>query len=361
MADLTSYLDQTMLDAATIRENTVKIESLRQKVPFNFLNFLSFEVRPNLNAKITNADNSVAAATVMSFNAEGIEQSRGSITEFPISKLPIIHSRGMLEEEILNLEHSLSLVSDPSSIILKQMYDDVTANKSAVWERFEIMFLQLMSNEGIMTMNTTNNVDGIVKVIDYNIDSTHTIQAAVKWATSATATPIVDIQGMVDDANELGYFPDTLFMSKTQFHLMLATSSFKAFATSTIGSGSTSGLIGLKQVNEIFELVGLPQIYIIVDATKVVNSSGVKVAANAWDTHFVSLGTTGELGTVAIATPPTSLYQNKTDVVFSVDENGLMNIVKSSLDPMTIKTTAKTFGIPVVPKIYDMFYLEMDF
>ncbi len=360
--DLNNYLNDAMLEAAVSRDNTARIYSLRQNIPFTFAKHTSFNVSPNLNAVITNADNSVAAATVQSFDSEGKLQARGTISELNLSKYPITHARQMKEKEILNLSHSLKLSDSPETIILKSMYDDKTANDLGILERFEDMYLQLLSNEGVITLNATNNLDGLSTTIDYNISPDHKKQAAVKWSTTGTADPIADINTVLEAAHEEGIYPDTIFMDMSTFTAMKATDAFKSLYVTYVGNGVTARYAGIDQVNEFFTGVGLPTIEIITDAVRVVNGAGNKVKANSWNSNFVSFGTSGQHGNIDTATAPDDLFKGRTDVVWKTDtKTGIMNIVKSSLDPMEIKQTGKVFGLVNLPKVYDMFYLEIEF
>ncbi len=359
---LNEFLNNAMLQEAIAVDNSIDIQNARQNVPFTFLQYLKIRMRPNFNAVITNADNSVGAATVQSFDAEGKTQGPRSISTMNLDKNPISNAKVMSEREMGDFEHLLSASSgqDGLKLIAEKMYDAKTINDLAIYERFEDMYLQLLST-GKITLTASNNLDGLLTVIDYDVPASHKNEASVKWSTTGSAVPITDMKAIIKLAKAEGIIFDSIFMDDTALELMMNTDSFKELVLTTFGDGVSAKLVGLEQVNKIFKLVGLPKIVIIEDIVRVVNSSNQIVMANSWESTNVTFGVSSQQGEISTATPPKTLLAGKTDINFAVDnKTGIMNIIKTSADPMFQKQTGKVYALPVVPAIYRNYFLDIN-
>ena len=357
---LANYLDKEALRQVIDVDNKANIFDLRQNIPFNFLNFLNWDVRPNANTAVTKADNSALAARVTNFDVASDTHTRGSLEEIILSKYPIHAQRVKNEKECLELSNFLQTSQTPTSIIVQNMFADVIKTKQSIYERMEYMFLQALSNLGKIVLDGTSNNGGVTTTIDFGLSTANQFDGAVDWVTSATATPITDIKTVLADANGRGYFPTTIFMTQTQFNNMIATKEFTDFATKTITATAQSGLIGVGQVNTVFSAVGLPTIQIITDAVFGYNNLGVKTRLNSWNTDYVVLGFNGNMGTMAVATPPTDLFAGAASTIFAVDNTeGIVTTLETKYNPVNIITQSRVFAMPNMPAIYDFMYLKV--
>ena len=80
--------------------------------------------------------------------------------------------------------------------------------RSRLWSRVEYLIWQCLL--GTLTFSS----NGVIRSIDYEIPGGNKFNAAVKWATIATANPIVDIQTMEAVFAQYGATLKTIYMNK---------------------------------------------------------------------------------------------------------------------------------------------------
>ncbi len=355
MANINDYLDEIALEKVTSVDNSVKIKSLRQNVPYHFLRHLDFDVKPSIYSKISEANDNMAAATVTDYNTASRQNKRGSLNTFILEKFPISNHLIMDEKEVLNLEHILSQTANPETVIFQRMFNDVSLTKKGLWERLEYYFLQLLST-GKIVLDETSNYDGLNLTIDLEVSSDNKYTATTDWDTSGSATPIADVKSLLKDCNANGYYPDMINMTKTQLNYLTATTEFKNYNTTALGNSAQSQLIGIQQINEVFQFADLLPINLITDATTVLNSSGNKVSASAWDSDWISFSNSGMLGNVAVATPPKSGNKN---MIYSVAPEGYLTSVTKKYDPLNVKTQSRMFAMVNMPSVYNTLYMKI--
>ena len=359
--DLKDYLDQSALNVASEMIDGAVIQDKRgANVPFMFLQYLNWAVKTNIYTSILDADNTAYAATVTDFNVKSKEGKRGDVSELILKKFPISQSYSLTELEILELKTALANTSGAKETVISQMFDDVARTKTAIYERLEFYFLQLMST-GKIVLNSTNNSDGLEMTVDYGVDSSQKIEASVAWDLSATADPIADIQGTVDDFELEGLFFDRIFMTKATFRNMVNSTKFKAYATLTMGAGAESKIIGLPQVNEVFALAGLPEIEIVRDAVYGLDSDGNRVKLEGWDTDYIQFGYSSMMGEITAFTPLTDMLESAQNTIFAVDrEEGILTTVESDVNPPKVETASRTYAIPNMPQLYRCVFMKVD-
>jgi hypothetical protein len=187
--------------------------------------------------------------------------------------------------------------------LLDLVWGDVKRVGDAPHKRIDIMCLQALST-GVIKINATTNPDGIVQDdIDLLMSSSNKKQAAVTWATAATATPITDIETVLTDAKARGYSFDRILMS---FTLWLKFKKAKEVIDnmtayhygSKPGAGfSPTAVTTLDKINEYLLANKLPYIE-IVDESIGTEKDGVITSANYFDPNNATFVPAGKLGTI---------------------------------------------------------------
>lgn len=97
--------------------------------------------------------------------------------------------------------------------LLNLLWNDTKKAGDSAHKRLDIMTLEAVST-GQITITVDNNPDGIVTApLTLGLPAGNKSNAAVAWATSATATPITDIEGVVESARAAGKSFDKVLMS----------------------------------------------------------------------------------------------------------------------------------------------------
>lgn len=241
-------------------------------------NFL--EVRPTetFNFKAyTGVINAVPAGTVVSKNSKAPIRERRSLGQV-YGEISVIKDEWQMDsqmmEEFLQVQNKYGgQVNDPIlgenavNRILAYLYPDLKMATFAPHNRIDQMVMQGAST-GIINITAANNPDGLVFQVDLGITKKYGTRGAV-WTTPATATPIADLRYAILAGRAVGARYRYIRMNETTFNRMVATTEVKNIFTNVsqtngnIKSDYSGGLIGLSEVNQYFNLKGLPIIEIV--------------------------------------------------------------------------------------------------
>lgn len=189
------------------------------------------------------------------------------------------------------------------SQLLNLIWDDVKKCGDAPHKRMDIFCLQALST-GVIKINTTTNPDGIVHDdIDLLMNSANKKQGAVTWGTAATATPITDIETVIEDARSRGMSFAKILMSQTLWlKFKKAKEVIDTMQAYFYGPKPGSGLnpiavTTLDRVNEFMTANQLPVIEIVNESIGV-TKDGAITASNYFDPNNCTFVPAGRLGTI---------------------------------------------------------------
>lgn len=133
------------------------------------------------------------AADVVALDSELPIKSRDSL-EVASGKIPKLGMKLWLGEEELKRIDSMIRSGRPVAQIVSAIFRDLPRVIEGVWERIEDVFLSALSTG--VGLSERNNGTGVRVNMGYL--TANKFGASVVWATSATATPIDDIQKVFD-------------------------------------------------------------------------------------------------------------------------------------------------------------------
>jgi hypothetical protein len=147
--------------------------------------------------------------------------------------------------------------------ILDLIWNDAKRVQEAPLRRLDAMCLEAISS-GVITIDVANNPDGVIisQPLSLLMPASNKVNAAVTWATKATATPIKDIQGIVRAAEDKGVTFEKMLMTKTKFWQMIETdevvNSLKGYF-----NNASKNIPTLDQMNTYLSNNGFPMIELI--------------------------------------------------------------------------------------------------
>ncbi len=161
-----------------------------------------------------------AAASVVDRDAETPLRSRPDLRKLS-GEIPAIKEMFSLKESDMRDFEVMKALPVPEATrrnqILDLIWGDTRKAGNSVYKRIDMMCLEAVS-KGKISLNTTNNPDGLVSDdIDLLMPTDNRIQSATSWETSATATPITDIETVVSAGRNKGVSFSKILMSPTLF------------------------------------------------------------------------------------------------------------------------------------------------
>lgn len=247
-----------------------------------------------------------AAASVVNRNSKTPLRSRGQLAKLT-GAIPAIKEMFNMDEDTYRDFYVMKQmpVSDTTKRdqILDLIFNDVMKVGNAAMKRVDYMVLEGIST-GQITLTTLNNPDGLLMdAIDLLMPSTNKSNSAVSWDTSATATPITDIETIVSTATGLGRSIDSILMSRVLFgKFKKAKEVVDTMAAFLYGPKAGSGLnpvaiTTLDRINQFLSENKLPTIE-IVDEVIGIEKDGVISSYKPFSDNNAVFVPAGNLGVI---------------------------------------------------------------
>lgn len=243
-----------------------------------------------------------AAASVIARGSASPLRSRATIQKLS-GEIPAISEKFKMDEEdyrdFLYLQ-SLQNVDDQTkkNQLLDLLFGDVKKSGDAAQKRIDLMCLQAVST-GTITIDINTNPDGTVlsAPIDLGMPSANKSNAAVNWSTSASATPITDIQTVVNSAADAGKSFSKILMDRATWFKFMAckevTDKLAGFYNVVKGTVTVT----VDRVNEYLQASQLPVIE-LVNQKIGVEKDGAITTVNPWAAANVAFVPDGNLGRI---------------------------------------------------------------
>jgi hypothetical protein len=182
--------------------------------------------------------------------------------------------------------------------LLDLMFDDVKRVGNSVFKRLDIMCLEGLST-GQISLTVVNNPDGVILTnpIDLLMPAANKVNAAVNWATSATATPLTDIQTILNNNRAKGVSFGKILMTWNTWFKFIKTTEVKDFYSNYSNLPNNKVLPTADSINAFFGAQKWPPI-VIVDETIGIEKDGVITTIQPWKDENVVFVPNGPLGVI---------------------------------------------------------------
>lgn len=242
-----------------------------------------------------------AAASIIARGSESPLRSRAALEKLS-GEIPAIAEKFKMDENDLRTFIMMQQTSLPEGTlkqqILNYIWNDTKKAGDSVHKRIDYLVLEGLST-GQVTITVDNNPDGIAQATPVNLllDSTHKVNAAVNWATTATATPITDIEGVVQAAKNVGRSFSKILMTNAAWAKFKKTKEVIDNLTGYFMLTKGSLVPTLAKTNEYLRDNLLPEIE-LVDVSIGIEKNGIITAANPWNDNNVTFVPAGPLGEI---------------------------------------------------------------
>jgi len=303
-----------------------------------------------------------AAASIVDRGAPSPLRGRGELAKYQ-GEIPAIKEKFAMREQDYRDFLSLQALSVDDATKKQQLLDflfnDTLKAGNAAHKRLDIMALEAIST-GKISLTMDNNPDGLVlsNAIDLLMPTGNKKRAAVKWATSATATPITDIVTVVTAARDAGRSFAKILMSPTAFINFAKSTEVINSLVSFNMLQKGAAVATLAKVNEYLTANLLPIIE-IVDQAIGIEKDGKIGAIRPFSDANVSFVPAGNLGTIKNAFAIEQL-QPVTHVNYATYNRALISKWQDN-DPWGEFTGVELNAFPALDAIDNIFLLNIDF
>ena len=297
---------QVRFDAVTrlhkqLYDNVVYEKYLTWDFPSIGLNFEELKGKYNVT---------IAAATIDYKSKEpvlvthGMETIRERILNHAIT-LPMT-----IEDyrKVLQIMDSKSLTDDSAKRqLVELMWGTVQTPVKGVQAKLDILFLEALSNEGVVVLNESNNPEGGVKTtISYDMPDSNKAVAKTPWTTANMATVDVfsDIQAMVDAASEKVVF-EKILITRQKLSYILQNQKIRQII---FGKDRADSPLLEYQLNEFMRLNGLPY-FEVMRRECLIQDNGILKPYNPWNGKNIVFVPAGNLGVIKNAYANNELRQ----------------------------------------------------
>lgn len=268
--------------------------------PTYFGNFFGIEPVTSLRWETLIGSKGVPVmADVISFDASAPEKTRETVAKSygDIPKIAI--KRSMNESDWNKYKQLLNDVNGRSDLkaILDLVFQDLDFCYNGVQARMEWLAMRAMST-GVIALTTSNN-NGLVTEtdVDFGIPALNKAGVSVNWATSATCTPLADLEARCDYASSIGITVNYIVMRKTQW-LQVKNATDTANRLKYWINSTSKVMTTLEMVNGYLAANQLPPIVVIDPSVRIEDGDHARTTVNPWEDERVAFLTDLKIGAV---------------------------------------------------------------
>lgn len=248
-----------------------------------------------------------AAASIVDRDSSTPLRGRGSLEKYQ-GDIPAIREMVKMTEsdyrDFMVLKNMNIGGNVDVNAILDMLFNDVKRVGDSAHKRLDIMVLEAVST-GKISLDINNNPDGVIleNQLDLLMPTTNKKQATTTWATSATATPLADIQTVIDAGSDRGVSFSKILMSKALFAKFrkckeVIDTMMAYYYGPKVGSGFNPVAVStLDKINEFMDAEKLPTIE-LVDERIGIEKDGIIGVIKPFNENNVSFIPDGKLGVI---------------------------------------------------------------
>lgn len=340
---------------------TETINGKKQEEQYLYKQMLTEEFSADLKWDAAVLKSSIVAADVVALDSPLPLKKRDSFSHAggTIPKMGMKFRKG--EKDITDINITINSGATLATIVNK-IFDDTPKCIKGIDVRTEMMFEQgLSTGETIVGDNEDNTGTGIR--VDYGYLDENKFSATTAVWSSASATPMDDIQQMFDKASDDGVTITDIWMSKQYFNYMRNTTQGKqaaanyrgiVFDSSTILPVPTPDVMILTLQDEFGATV-----HVINTSYRYEKPDGTQVSVKPWEQAHI-IGTTDNIvgrlvyGKLAEETNPVN------NVTYTKSGASILVSKYSKTDPLEEFTTSQSLRIPVIDNGNYVYLLNAD-
>lgn len=299
------------------------------------------------------SDNVNVVADVVAMDSPLPLKSRPSLSTAS-GDIPKIGMELKMNENQLDLVDTLIAKRANEAEIVQELFDDTKRCIVGVEEQKEYLFLRGLSN-GVALTDSENVGTGIR--IDYGYLADNKSGVTALWSNPTTATPISDLNRLIDKANDKGKTITTIMLDKATYELARKTQEVRDLYAVSIGNfGSTKPIPSSKEYLSFLE-AELGVNVIVVNRSVKFEKDGVKKTVKAWDEGKVILLTDTNVGQLVWKKVVEDSHRSNA-VNYTAGENGALISKYVTHKPFGEFTDIQARQVPVINNVDEIFQLD---
>lgn len=242
-----------------------------------------------------------AAASIIARDSKSPLRSRAALEKLT-GEIPAISEKfGMSEQDYRDFL-TLQQINAPDAVkkqqLLDLMFNDVKNVGDAAMKRLDYVSIEGVST-GAISITIDNNPDGAVNsvAIDLGLTAGQKTNAAITWATAATATPITDIETVVELGKAKGRSFAKVLMAPATWQKFRRTKEVLDYLTGFKMLAKGTVVATRDVVNEFLVANDLPIIE-VVDVSIGIEKNGIITASNPFSATNAVFVPAGKLGVI---------------------------------------------------------------
>lgn len=319
-------------------------EMLRDDAQFYLQEYLPVRTTDEIEFRIRQGDlNDIDAAKYRAWDTPAPLTGRPGTTRIEGELGPISRQIPLSEEEHVR---KVALDRGNSDPIIDMIFADAVRMVRSVYARLEIARGDLI-DDGIVTISE----NGLTLTADFSRAAGSSKTTLTTWDTLATATPLSDLLGWVDDyADVNGFEPDHIIMPRATRAFLALNQEMRDYAAA---GGTTPTRLNDASISNIFAAEGLPPIRIRDTQFRV---DGVRTRVLPTDKVFLMPPASAAYGETRMGLTAEAIRAVELGFIQSVDAAGVVAAVLQQDHPVQTSTLGTAVGIPISPNpdyVYD--------
>lgn len=339
-----------------------KINGSKEQPKYLFKTMLKKLYSPTLKWQSLSSNGNIVAADVVAMDTELPLKKRDAIkiADGDIPKLGMKKYLG--EKDLTNIDILVSQNRDNSRLnqILAALFGDSKKVISGVYEQLERMFLEALSTG--VTVIVDDEKPGIGVRIDYGHPDKNKFGVTAKWS-GTSASPIDDIENVIEKASEAGDIISYLMMDRSAFNNMRKHADVKALFAGNMGISAASGSSNipnptLEQLNAVLDQNYDIQI-VIVNRSVMIEANGKRNSIKPWAKNTVVFLTTMELGDLTWGRLAEMNHPAK-NVDYEIADDYILVSKYHKTDPLKEFTSSQALVLPVINGIESIYIMDSE-
>ncbi len=316
---------------------------------------LTPELSTDLKWETLNVDGSTVAADVVAMDTSLPLKKRDAISTAS-GDIPKLGTKRQLNEKTMSDIDVLQARNADTTVIVQKIFSDVPKVILGVYERLELMFLQMLST-GVTVIDDDTNV-GIGVRIDLGYKAGNKFGATVAWSNPA-AKPIDDVKRVLRAARNKGNTPRYILMDDATFDVFAANAQVReeyAFSQNFVGSQIPTP--DLEQVNAMM-LRRHKLTIVVIDRTVTTERDGVRTVHKPWADNKIVFLEDLRVGKLFYGILAEETRQNKAVTYEKVDGYILLKRWHSP-EPFAEFTSSQALAVPVINNVDSIYVLDAE-
>lgn len=300
------------------------------------------------------ADYNRVAADVVALDTELPLKSRDSL-EIATGYIPKLGMKLYLTEQQMKNVDAMIAQNLPLETIVNNIFNDTTRCIEGIWERIEDIFLsELSSGYGLSTRDGATGVR-----LNMNFYEANQFLVSSLWGEK-DATPLADIQKLVDKAIEDGNTIIDAYADDTALQLLYKNDSVRAqfaFNQGVAMTGTTSvPVLDFGKVQQIFLAQWGINLHRVARRVKT-ELNGVQQNHNPWKKGTITFVCDENLGSLAWTTVAESTRPVE-GVVYQTADEYILAKKYSTLDPLREFTASEAMVVPILNNVDRIYTID---